>query len=86
MAPGWSRDKILREFSKAGIPALSGSCPEIYLEKAFENTVSRPAERLPNARELGETSIQFLVHPTITDEQMDEVVNIAGEIFLQAQS
>ena len=86
LSPDWSRDKILREFSKSGIPALSGSCPEIYLEKAFENSVSRPAERLPNARELGETSIQFLVHPTITDEQMEEVVDIAGEVLTRAQS
>ena len=70
LADGWSRDRILSEISALGYPALSGSCSEIYLEKCFQDAGLAPAERLPVARELGETSLMFLVHPTITPEQM----------------
>ena len=70
LADGWSRDRILSEIVSLGYPALSGSCSEIYLEKCFQDAELAPAERLPVARELGETSLMFLVHPTITPEQM----------------
>lgn len=85
LATGWDRDRILREFADAGIPALSGACPEIYLEKAFADSAARPATRLPAARELGETSLQFLVHPTLTHEQVAEVVAVASRILTRAQ-
>ena len=70
LADGWNRDRILSEIASLGYPALSGSCSEIYLEKCFQEAVLAPAERLPVARELGETSLMFLVHPTITPPQM----------------
>ena len=70
LAAGWSRDRILAEIAGLGYPALSGSCSEIYLEKCFQDAGLAPAERLPVARQLGETSLMFLVHPTITPEQM----------------
>jgi dTDP-4-amino-4,6-dideoxygalactose transaminase len=70
LAAGWSRDRILSEIAALGYPALSGSCSEIYLEKCFQDAGLAPAERLPVARKLGETSLMFLVHPTITPEQM----------------
>ena len=64
LAPGWSRDRILGEINAAGIPCFSGSCSEIYLEQAFPKEW-RPAQRHPVARELGDTSLMFLVHPTL---------------------
>jgi dTDP-4-amino-4,6-dideoxygalactose transaminase len=70
LAEGWSRDRILSEIAALGYPALSGSCSEIYLEKCFQDAGLSPAERLPVARELGDTSLMFLVHPTITATQM----------------
>ena len=70
LADGWSRDRILAEIAALGYPALSGSCSEIYLEKCFQDAGLAPAERLPVARLLGETSLMFLVHPTITPEQI----------------
>jgi dTDP-4-amino-4,6-dideoxygalactose transaminase len=70
LVDGWCRDRILSEIAALGYPALSGSCSEIYLEKCFQDAGLVPAERLPVARELGETSLMFLVHPTITPEQM----------------
>ena len=62
---GWSRDRIVRALQAEGIPCGSGICPEIYLEKAFDRDPFRPNERLPVARQLGETSLMFPVHPTL---------------------
>lgn len=64
----WSRDQILAEFNQRGLPCFHGSCSEVYLEKAFDNTPFRPAKRLPNAKRLAETSLMFLVHPTLDEE------------------
>jgi len=66
------RDKIMRDINEKGVPCYSGSCSEVYLEKAFYNTGFRPKERLPNARELGETSLMFLVHPTLTESEIQQ--------------
>jgi dTDP-4-amino-4,6-dideoxygalactose transaminase len=70
LAAGWSRDRVLSEIGAAGYPALSGSCSEIYLERCFRDAGLAPAERLPVARRLGETSLLFLVHPSIDDSRM----------------
>jgi len=70
LAVGWDRDRILRELNNRGVPCYQGSCSEVYLESCFEDTGWRPATRLPAARELGDTSIMFLVHPTLTDEEI----------------
>ncbi len=67
---GWSRDRIMQEINALGVPCFSGSCSEVYLEQAFEGTPWRPAQRLANARQLGETSLMFLVHPTLSAESM----------------
>jgi len=79
---GWSRDDVIAELNKQGVPAMHGSCPEIYLEKAFENTPWRPLNRLPVARDLGETSLMFLTHPTMTDEEIERhlaaISNVLG--------
>lgn len=69
---GWSRDRIIQTIQAEGINCGSGSCSEIYLEKAFDAPGLRPEQRLPVARELGETSLMFLVHPTLTDQEIHE--------------
>jgi dTDP-4-amino-4,6-dideoxygalactose transaminase len=84
LADGWSRDRILSEIAALGYPALSGSCSEIYLEKCFHDTGLAPAERLPVARELGETSLMFLVHPTITPEQMAGYAEAVSSVVKRA--
>lgn len=84
LADGWSRDRILSEISALGYPALSGSCSEIYLEKCFQSAGLAPAERLPVAQELGETSLMFLVHPTITSEQMEGYAQAVRSVIKQA--
>jgi len=63
------------------VPCYAGSCGEIYREPAFEGTGFRPAKRLPNARALGETSLAFLCHPTLTDEQVARTCEVLGEVM-----
>ncbi len=84
LADGWTRDRILSEIASLGYPALSGSCSEIYLEKCFQEAGLAPAERLPVARELGETSLMFLVHPTITPEQMAGYAEAVRSVVVRA--
>ena len=84
LAEGWSRDRILHEIAELGFPAFSGSCSEIYLEKCFQNAGLVPAERLPIAKELGETSLMFLVHPTITSEQMAAYAEAVRSVIQKA--
>ena len=71
----WSRDTVLHHLLEQGIPAYSGSCSEVYLEKAFDNTGFRPAQRLPVAKQLGETSLMFLVHPTLEQQHIDITIS-----------
>nr|WP_289711345.1 DegT/DnrJ/EryC1/StrS aminotransferase family protein [Aeromonas veronii] len=70
LAEGWSRDRIIDEIVARGVPCYQGSCSEVYLEKAFDNTPWRPLQRLPNAKLLGETSLMMLVHPTLNADEM----------------
>ena len=81
---GWSRDRILNEIVASGVPCFSGSCSEVYLEKAFDNTGFRPEEPLPVARELGQTSLMFLVHPTLTTVEMDKTCEVLRSVMEQA--
>ncbi len=80
----WSRDRILTEIAAQGVPAFSGSCSEVYLEKAFDNTGWRPSQRLANAKELGETSMMFLVHPTLTEQEMELTCKVISEVVQMA--
>ena len=72
----WDRDKIIKEINSLGVPCYSGACSEVYLEKAFDKTEFRPKERLVNAKELGETSLMFLVHPTLSKDEIHQTCNI----------
>lgn len=71
---GWSRDRIMAEINALGVPCFSGSCSEVYLEKAFEHTPWRPEQRLHNAQALGESSLMFLVHPTLSEQSMQKTI------------
>jgi dTDP-4-amino-4,6-dideoxygalactose transaminase len=84
LRPEWNRDRIVKELSALGVPCFTGSCSEIYLEKAFDTIASRPAERLPVAQELGDTSLMFLVHPTLSEDWLNDVVAAISEVFRRA--
>lgn len=68
---GWDRDRIMNAISDRQVPCFSGSCSEVYKEKAFDGSGFRPQAPLANAAELGETSLMFLVHPTLTQAEID---------------
>ena len=84
LSQGWSRDRIAHVISASGVPCYQGSCSEVYLEKAFDNTGWRPSERLPVAKELGETSLMFLVHPTLTSAEIDKTCAVIGQVLGEA--
>ncbi|UFH48246.1 DegT/DnrJ/EryC1/StrS family aminotransferase [Pseudomonas sp. KNUC1026] len=85
LLPEWSRDRIIESLNAQGIPCYSGSCSEVYLEKAFDGTSFRPSKPLEVAKVLGETSLMFLVHPTLTTDQMMQtcsaIANTATSAF-----
>jgi dTDP-4-amino-4,6-dideoxygalactose transaminase len=102
----WNRDRIMDEINAAGIPCFSGSCSEIYLEKAFQSIFQNQEDeaangldsrlrgndggevtdnyRLPVARKLGETSLMFLVHPTLSQQNIDDTIRVIKDIMAQA--
>ena len=80
----WSRDRIIEAINAEGVPCYQGGCSEVYLEKAFDNTEWRPAHRLPVARELGEISLMFLVHPTLTEAEISKTCRIIQQVLSQA--
>ncbi|MDF7806153.1 DegT/DnrJ/EryC1/StrS aminotransferase family protein [Pontiellaceae bacterium B12219] len=84
LAEGWSRDRIVEEITACGVPCMQGSCSEVYLEKAFDGTGWRPETRLPNAKELGETSLMFLVHPTLTDCEIEKTCEVLRDVLAEA--
>lgn len=86
LAEGWSRDRIVDEIMLRGVPCYQGSCAEVYLEKAFDNTPWRPKERLTNAQLLGETSLMMLVHPTLSAEEMMRSCQVLEQVLIQASS
>lgn len=77
----WSRDRIIEEVNQLDVPCFSGSASEVYLEKAFDNTGLRPESRLPIAKQLGETSLMFLVHPTLTELEIKQTVEAIDMVF-----
>ena len=84
LADGWTRDRIVNEMNANGVPCFQGSCSEVYLEKAFDGTGWRPEKRLENAQELGETSLMMLVHPTLTEEEMQKSCSVLRTVLQSA--
>ncbi|MEL7447572.1 MAG: DegT/DnrJ/EryC1/StrS aminotransferase family protein [Pseudomonadota bacterium] len=84
LASGWNRDRIMAEAVARGMPCFSGSCPEIYREKAITDLGLAPPERLPVARELGETSLMLLVHPTLSTDQVQAMAETLAAVLKEA--
>jgi dTDP-4-amino-4,6-dideoxygalactose transaminase len=76
------RNQIIAKINARGVPCYSGSCSEVYLEKAFDNTEWRPKQRLPIAKQLGETSLMFLCHPTLTQDEIDLTCRVLREVMI----
>lgn len=85
LLPDWNRDRILQAICAEGVPCFVGSCSEVYREKAFL-TERRKRERLPIARELGETSLMFLVHPTLSAENIEYTCQVVEKVMAAAST
>jgi dTDP-4-amino-4,6-dideoxygalactose transaminase len=81
---GWTRDKIIDAINAEDVPCYQGSCSEVYLEKAFDTTGWRPSNRLANARHLGETTLMFLVHPTLTELEIQKTCDVISNVMRKA--
>jgi dTDP-4-amino-4,6-dideoxygalactose transaminase len=81
---GWNRDRIIDAINQHQVPCFSGSCSEVYLEKAFDDTSYRPEQPLFNAIELGQTSLMFLVHPTLLAEEIDKCCTVLAQVMSEA--
>lgn len=82
---GWTRDRIVNEVNALNIPVFQGSCSEIYNEKAFDGKGCRPDKPLPNAKLLGETSLMFLTHPNIGDEDLKHICRTLKTVMDQVK-
>jgi dTDP-4-amino-4,6-dideoxygalactose transaminase len=83
LLPGWDRDRILQTICAEGVPCFVGSCSEVYREKAFVKE-RRSRDRLPVAKELGETSLMFFVHPTLTTENIEYACSVIEKVMTLA--
>ena len=86
LATGWTRDRIIEAINAQGVPCYQGSCSEVYMEKAFDDTGWRPKDRLPVAKTLGETSVMFLVHPTLTDAEVLKTCEVIKKVMTEASN
>ncbi|GHC35089.1 DegT/DnrJ/EryC1/StrS family aminotransferase [Aidingimonas halophila] len=84
LGEGWNRDRIISEIVARGVPCFSGSCSEVYREKAFDGHPGRPEQPLPVAHELGETSLMFLCHPTLTRAEIDKTCSVLADVMKEA--
>jgi dTDP-4-amino-4,6-dideoxygalactose transaminase len=80
---GWNRERIIVAINAEGVPCFTGSCSEIYLEKAFDDDM-RPEKRLPVAEELSKTAMMFLVHPTLSENDMRGMVKAVEKVMAVA--
>lgn len=84
LAPGWDAARINEAINAEGVPCFAGSCSEIFRERAFGSRGWGPAQPLPTARRLGETSLMFMVHPTLGDAEMADTVGSAAKVMRMA--
>ncbi len=80
----WDRERIIKEIQNRGFPCYVGSCSEIYLEECFQKKGYSPKKRLKNAKELGETSLMFLVHQTISETQIHNYALTIKNVLLSS--
>jgi dTDP-4-amino-4,6-dideoxygalactose transaminase len=86
LGDGWSRNRLMDELNRRGVPCFGGSCSEVYRERAFVDAKLHPQMRLPVARELGDSSIMFLVHPTLSAEDMQRMLDVIRSTLDEAMS
>lgn len=84
LKPGWSRDRIVQEVTSCGVPLFQGACSEVYREKAFAGSGFQPKQPLPTTIELGKTSLMFLTHPTLSDQDVERIIDVVTTVLAEA--
>jgi len=84
LSENWSRDRIINTINLEGVPCFQGSCSEVCLEKAFDKKEWRPKQSLKVAKQLGEDSLMFLVHPTLSSAEIDKTCVVLNKTLKQA--
>jgi len=84
LKPGWTRDRIIASINEEGIPCITGSCSEIYLEESFQQAAYVPEKRLANAKKLAETSMMFQIHPTLSEVELRQMVEAVTRVMTAA--
>ena len=49
-----------------------------------DGEVPGPGNRLPVARELGETSLMLLVHPMLTEQNIEDTIRVVKDVICRA--
>jgi hypothetical protein len=84
LGSGWTNQRIAEAVTAEGVPCFTGSCSEIYLEKAFALAGMGPGQRLPGAMQLARESLSLLVHPTLDDADMDDSIAAVSKVMQAA--
>jgi dTDP-4-amino-4,6-dideoxygalactose transaminase len=63
---------------------MQGVCSEIYRERAFVDAGLSPPAPLPVASRLAETSLMFLVHPTLDEGDMRDCAQAVAKVMRTA--
>ena len=83
LSASWDRDRVVAEVHALGTPCFTGSCPEIYREKAFTDLYGE-TELLPIAAELGATSVMINVHPGVEEVHLNKYVQDIASVMSRA--
>ena len=75
------RFKIIKDLRKNNLRCFTGSCPEIYLEKAFKKSNNFKPIRLNNCKILGETSIALEINHTLEYSQYKKKLLILKHVI-----
>lgn len=85
LKPDFNRDRIIHEINNKNVPCFSGSCSEVYLEKAFIEKDLTPKKRLPISKQLGKSSLMFLIHPSLSELELEKTCNVIEEVISKAE-
>ena len=86
LRPGWTRDRVVNAISAEGVACFSGSCSEIYLEQAFVRAGLGPSVPLHTAHAIGQASLMFEVHPTLSDADIEDVTAAVAKVMAMASA
>jgi dTDP-4-amino-4,6-dideoxygalactose transaminase len=84
LKPGWNLERILDAVDAEGIPCSVGACSEIYLEKAFVDAGLGPKQPLPVANRLAYTSLMFMLHPGLSEQDMQDTCTALAKVMRAA--